>query len=672
MTNITSLIYDPAPGTTTDGSIIRTDQYNKILDLINGISAENYNLVQNIVTKTTSYSMVITDFHVLANGVSAGFTVTLPDATVAGIKNKILTIKKIDSTANVIAVQGLSAQTIDGANIHNLTQQNETVFIQSDGTNWRIIAKFLGIRAIQLPLAPVLATALLITLPSAPVGSSSAFIGARDVSASTIGFITTAQSGEYVTDRIGIATLTNPSSGTITNATTLKIMGAPVASTNVTITNAYSLWVAGGVSKFDGNVALGSNTVTGSFTMSGVPTVSNSASQAFIVNSSASGGGIIVGGNAFPSVVLNSTQTGTTQNSGIDSYFVDSTSTSVRLTSFATFVETTTHGAHEGYVSIYTTHAGSLTEYFRVSGKNQNVQILNGNLSLSSNSITTTLYSILDTFPTDVAEAIVFTPTSGNNNGVIAVAPHGSNVASYLVSYQTGYGASNTQFALFGTGAFAQPEVTIASLTFGTASAHPINIYMQSANAGTTTKVWAFEADKSVSLYNIMTVRTANYIQWNDSGNANAFSIIHSPSLTWAFQFNGSTILSFDNTGITTMVNTLKPITSSGTAKWSLDSSGGTTIVLTSGSTSTPFSNADNFAGAFIIYNTTSGTLAIVKVSASAVTMFTGSDSEFVNTSSPSSSQTGIYQSSGVVTIKNGFATSKTYVIMSFRMWTGI
>ena len=48
---------------------------------------------------------------------------------------------------------------------------------------------------------------------------------------------------------------------TITNAGTFVVAGAPIAGTNATITNAYALWVQGGVSLFGGNIRL-TQTVT--------------------------------------------------------------------------------------------------------------------------------------------------------------------------------------------------------------------------------------------------------------------------------------------------------------------------------------------------------------------------------------------------------------------------
>lgn len=49
---------------------------------------------------------------------------------------------------------------------------------------------------------------------------------------------------------------------TVNVASTLSILGAPTAGTNVTITNAYSLYISGGTSYFNGSIVFGSNTYT--------------------------------------------------------------------------------------------------------------------------------------------------------------------------------------------------------------------------------------------------------------------------------------------------------------------------------------------------------------------------------------------------------------------------
>jgi hypothetical protein len=85
----------------------------------------------------TSHTLTALDSTVFANGSSGAFTLTLPSAV--GITGKIYTIKKIDSTANVITVAATSNQTIDGATTYLLSKQWEYVSIQSNGTNWMVI-----------------------------------------------------------------------------------------------------------------------------------------------------------------------------------------------------------------------------------------------------------------------------------------------------------------------------------------------------------------------------------------------------------------------------------------------------------------------------------------------------------------------------------------------------
>jgi hypothetical protein len=54
-------------------------------------------------------------------------------------------------------------------------------------------------------------------------------------------------------------TLAFGGASTVTNAATLAVSGSPIAGTNATITNPYAFWVESGVSRFDGNISLGSS-----------------------------------------------------------------------------------------------------------------------------------------------------------------------------------------------------------------------------------------------------------------------------------------------------------------------------------------------------------------------------------------------------------------------------
>ena len=72
---------------------------------------------------------------VLVNAAGGGITITLPSPS----DGKILYIKKLDSTANIISIIPSAAETIDGTNQKAITGQYDTVELISDGINWYII-----------------------------------------------------------------------------------------------------------------------------------------------------------------------------------------------------------------------------------------------------------------------------------------------------------------------------------------------------------------------------------------------------------------------------------------------------------------------------------------------------------------------------------------------------
>lgn len=98
--------------------------------------------VTSLTTETTSvtsnYSAGSGDSVILADATSAAFTVTLP--TAAGVAGLAYTIKKTDSSANVVSVVCTGAQTIDGTAAYALTAR-AWVEVVSDGTNWQVTAE---------------------------------------------------------------------------------------------------------------------------------------------------------------------------------------------------------------------------------------------------------------------------------------------------------------------------------------------------------------------------------------------------------------------------------------------------------------------------------------------------------------------------------------------------
>jgi hypothetical protein len=90
-----------------------------------------------VSTKTSNYTLMTTDFVILGDCTSGGFTLSLP--TVSAGVGRIFFLKKIDSTSNVLTVQGNGSDLIDGSNTFLLTSQWQDVTVVSSGSAWYIL-----------------------------------------------------------------------------------------------------------------------------------------------------------------------------------------------------------------------------------------------------------------------------------------------------------------------------------------------------------------------------------------------------------------------------------------------------------------------------------------------------------------------------------------------------
>lgn len=88
---------------------------------------------------TTLIGLTLTDVHhvVLCDATSGGFFITLP--TAVGIAGREYHVKKIDSSANAVEVDGASAEKIDNDLTYKLTCQWQSLTIKSNGTQWYIL-----------------------------------------------------------------------------------------------------------------------------------------------------------------------------------------------------------------------------------------------------------------------------------------------------------------------------------------------------------------------------------------------------------------------------------------------------------------------------------------------------------------------------------------------------
>lgn len=93
----------------------------------------------NAITTIASNTVLDDTFGVLLVNAGAGsVTVQLPFASAYALKR--YTVKKIDGSGNAVIIQGQAGDTIDGDPNYNITVQNDTIKIISNGTNWYIIS----------------------------------------------------------------------------------------------------------------------------------------------------------------------------------------------------------------------------------------------------------------------------------------------------------------------------------------------------------------------------------------------------------------------------------------------------------------------------------------------------------------------------------------------------
>jgi hypothetical protein len=140
-----NVLHNISGGTSTNGGS-RLDSTGLRVGQISTMHTTNVNRFHvdgatgtSIVTIATTTTLDITNSTVLCNATSGAITVNLP--TASSTTGRIYVIKKIDSSANAVTIDGSGAETIDGATTVSLSAQWNYRSIQSNGTSWFIIAQ---------------------------------------------------------------------------------------------------------------------------------------------------------------------------------------------------------------------------------------------------------------------------------------------------------------------------------------------------------------------------------------------------------------------------------------------------------------------------------------------------------------------------------------------------
>jgi len=90
-------------------------------------------------TKTANYTATASDYSIICNNTSGAITISLPAAS--GCTGRTYVVKKVSAALNNVVIDPNGSETIDGAATRTLALQYESVLIQSDGSNWVILAK---------------------------------------------------------------------------------------------------------------------------------------------------------------------------------------------------------------------------------------------------------------------------------------------------------------------------------------------------------------------------------------------------------------------------------------------------------------------------------------------------------------------------------------------------
>ena len=122
MVSNSSGVITPLTAAVSDGMLVKS---------VSGVPAFAYPYSR--VSKTTTYTVAASDTHVDCDATGGGFTVTVP-AAASGNAGQTVWIRKTDSSFNVVTLAtGVST---------TLNTQNESVQINSNGTDWVVVNRY--------------------------------------------------------------------------------------------------------------------------------------------------------------------------------------------------------------------------------------------------------------------------------------------------------------------------------------------------------------------------------------------------------------------------------------------------------------------------------------------------------------------------------------------------
>lgn len=113
------------------------DWFYKIWLLINQVSSSITLSVTSITDSDSPYTASSTDFLIVCDCTSGAITVNLPASNES--LGRMINIKKIDSSANAVTVDGSGAETIDDSATLSISTQYDSYTLMNDQSEWWIV-----------------------------------------------------------------------------------------------------------------------------------------------------------------------------------------------------------------------------------------------------------------------------------------------------------------------------------------------------------------------------------------------------------------------------------------------------------------------------------------------------------------------------------------------------
>lgn len=271
---------------------------------------------------------------------------------------------------------------------------------------------------------------------------------------------------------IGIPTIAASNTNvTTTNASSLYIAGAPTSSTNMTLSNTYALYVASGVAYFTGNISMNGTTFSSTQAgyLSGITAGTASASKVLVLDSSLNISGINI--LTTTTLTLGATSIGATQAGYLTSITVGTASASKALVVDGSLNITGINSLGTttlvlGGTSLTSTQAGYLTGITAGTASASKALVLDGSSNITSiNSISSTNIILGGVTLTSTQAGYLTGITAGTASASKALVIDSSSNITSINSLGT------TTLVLGGTSLTSTQANYLTGITTGTASA---------------------------------------------------------------------------------------------------------------------------------------------------------------------------------------------------------